>query len=299
MAEVVYTGGNYPVKVGGIVIDRVQSVNIARSRTLTDEYQMGTEESLGQSVGTWGHTVEITMNPINTQMERALIAETTATDPVTLTALAAAAAVDVITPTRTSEDCIFQSVRYSASVPDTTFSATWQLKGLNTTTGAAVAAPATTGVVSFKPKNIYVRVASLSSMGTTLLRVKSLNINVAVRNEDWFEFSNEDPWYVDSMAPTVTMSLTWHGSRDSVAPGTLAYDKRPVPEASAPDDFEIQLIPDGAAWDAAGNIKIEIANVIASDDGTGGSTDSSIDDTITYSASDPGGTGGFQISVIA
>lgn len=299
MAEVVYTGGNYPVKVGGIVIDRVQSVNINRTRTLSDEYQMGTEESLGQSEGPWSHSVEITVNPINTQLERALIAQVTTTAAVTLPDLMTATAVDVITPTRTSGDCVFQSVRYSASVPDTTFNATWQLKGLSLSAGASVAAPATTGVVSFKPKNIMVRVASLASMGTTLLRVKSMNINVAARNEDWFEFSNADAWYTDSMSPTVTFSLTFYGSRDSVSPGTTAYDKRPIPDASAPDDFEIQLAPSGAAWDASGNIQIQIANVIVSDDGTSGSTESPIDDTLTYSASDPGGTGGFSIAVLA
>ena len=299
MAEVVYTGGNYPVKVGGVVINRVQSVNINRTRTLSDEYQMGTEESLGQSEGPWTHTVEIAVNPIDTQMERAIVAEATATNPVNLLDLMSATAVDVITPTRTSGDCIFQSVRYSASVPDTTFNATWQLKGLSTSAGASVAAPTTTGVVSFKPKHIMVRVASLASMGTTLLRIKSININVAVRNEDWFEFANEDAWYTDTMSPTVTLSLTFYGSRDSVSPGTLAYDKRPTPDASAPDDFEIQLAPDGAVWDAAGNIKFEIANVIVSDDGTSGSTESSVDDTLTYSASDPGSTGGFQVTVIA
>ena len=295
MAEVVYTGGNFPVKVGTAVIMRAKSVSLSATSQLTDEYQLGTVPSLGHTEGPWTRTVEIVLNPIDTQMERAVTAIAAATDPVTLTALMAAAPVDVITPRRTIEDCVFTSVRYSASVPDTSFSATWQLTGLDKSAGGSVAAPSTAGLIAFKPKHIMVRFGTFSAMGANILRVKSMNISVTVQNNPWYEFTNEDPWYIDTLSPAVTLQLTWYGSQDGTAPGTLAYDYRPLPNASAPDDVEIQLVPDGAAWDSAGNIKIEIANIVASEDGITGSTENPVDDTITYSASDPGGTGGFNI----
>lgn len=299
MTEVVYTGGNYPVSVGGVVIARVQSVNINRTRTLTDEYQMGTEESIGQSEGPWSYMVEIALNTKDTQLERALVGEATATNPVNLLDLISASGVSVVTPTRTVGTCIFQSVRYSASVPDTTFNASWQLKGLSISGGGSVSAPATTGVIAFKPRHIMVRFASLSSMGTNVLRVKTFNLTVQARNEDWYEFANSSPWFVDSLSPSVALTLGFYGSRDGASPGTNAYDIRPVPNSSSPDDVEIQLVPDGAAWDDAGNIKFEIPNIVVSDDGTSGSTQSSVDDSLTYSASDPGSTGGFQVTVLS
>lgn len=295
MAEIVRVGGNHPVRIGASnVLYRVQSFDINKERTLQQQYQLGTDAAVGTLAEPWRYSAGMEVNLIDTQVERALIGETTATNPVTLLDLFGATGVTVYTPDESLVGGVVESVRYSASTPNGKLSSTWRLRGTSEGAGAVIADPSTSGEVAFLPKSIMVR---FDSLGSNLLRVRGMEINLQVRTDDWFQFGSESPWYEFRAEPATRFTLRWYKTRDDTTPGTFNYDLRPMPSESAPDDVEIQIGSYGAAWDASGNIQYLLPGVVAAGFPRSARVNQEAGDEISYSAFDAA-TGGFTAQVL-
>ena len=296
MAEVVYRGGNHPVRVGASIVPYlVQSWQINDTRNPQKEYMLGQEAAIGTSMDAWRYRGQMTVHPVDTQVERALIAEGTATSPVTLVDLLEATALALYGPNESLGGAVVESLRYTANAPSGIYMASYSFRGSSRGAGASITAASAPSQINFLPKNIMVQFGTL---GSNLLRVRRMEIALNIRTEEAFEFSNEDPWYLDRKEPACTVTLGWFMSRDDTSPGTLAYDYRPAPDEDDPDDLEIQLVPNGGDWDDAGNIKITLANIVSTDIRNSVNVNALGEDESSYTADDST-TGGFQIEVIA
>lgn len=296
MTEVVRKGGNSPVRIGAsVVVARAQSWQIQDSRNPQREYQLGTVPAIGSNMDAWRYRGTLSVHPIDTQVERALIAEATATNPVTLANLMGMTALSITGPDESLGGALFESVRYTANAPSGVFTANWTFRGTSRGAGATISAPATTGQINFLPKNIMVQFGSLAS---NLLRVRSIEISAQARNEEAFQFTSGSPWYVDTKEPAVSITIGWWKTRDGTSPGTFAYDLRPAPNEDDPDSLEIQLVPEGGDWDDAGNVQFLLTNVVATGVQNSVSVNSMAEDENTYTADDPT-TGGITVQVLS
>lgn len=295
MAEIVRRGGNHPIRIGASgVVYRAQSWDMRNARTPNKRYQLGTIPAIGTQFDPWTYRATLEVTPIDTQVERLLTAKSGANDTVTLTDFLNATGLQIYTPDESLVGAVIESLRYQSSVPNNVFTATYNLRGTSEGAKAVITDPTTSGLLSYMPKHIEVR---FDSFPTKLLRIKSMDINLALRSAEWFEFSNANPWYVDRTEPATTFTLTWYKSRDATTPETFDYDTRPKPDEGSPDGVEIQLIPAGGAWDAAGNLQFILTNVVTSDVGRNVRVNAEANDEISYTA-DSATTGGFSVKLL-
>ncbi len=259
MTETIYSGATLPVKVAATVLPRLQEYTITTDRTVEQIYEMGNQSAAGTSSDSWRYAGKLMYYPISTLVERAIIGQAgTATYLVTLEEFMNGTPLTVDHPVAGLGGAVVTGVEYSVSVPNGKWQCSMDLKATSLTGGTATSAPAVAGVGAYRAKHIYARFESLAS---TLLRVKSITVTARYNAEDEYQLSTADPFAIFNSQPNVSAQIEWYWSEDSAAPGTLAFDYRPILEDASGEDIEIQVVPTGSSWDSAGNIQMILANM--------------------------------------
>ncbi|MGB2747618.1 MAG: hypothetical protein WBC34_05410 [Thiofilum sp.] len=303
--EVVLTGEQYPVRIGGsggFLARRVQSFSTDQNRTAEEDFEMGTIGMIGVGVGPWMYTGRMATNLIDTSIERAFIAEATATNDVTLKELMAAAGISVEGKDDGVGGCVIQSINYNVSVPNGKVTAEYSFKGTSKLAGVlALTSPVSGGISSYRSPKAFVALGTVPGSHVFMQRVKSVAINLQFRAAEEFELSSSDPFSISQTGPQVTATIEYHNTVLSPADPADARGYRPVPEPSSGDDLIVQIIPSGliAGWGATGAIVLTVYNLVTESNRKSQALNQTGSRTIAYRSEGDATTGGFKIQVTA
>jgi len=299
MAETLYKAENSAVKIASTVIPRVQDFSIDTDRQSEAEYELGNPGPAGTSVGSWSYNGRMSFHPISTLAELAWIGGTaTPTMVIKLADIMSATGVAITAPGMGLTGAMVTGLEYSVSVPNGKWACSMDFKGTGITGVTTVAAPAISGAGAYRAKHIFARVETL---GSNLLRIKSIRARAGFTAEDLYQLSSGDPFAIDNMQPTVTTDIEWYWNTESVNPGTTATDIRPILEEASGTDFEIQVVPTGLGtdWDDAGNIRLMLQNMTTTRRGTSVAVGTQGTYSIGYTSGGDATTYGWTIDVIA
>lgn len=298
MAETIYKGSNSPVKIASTVIPRVQEFSIDTDRQTEAEYELGNLSPAGTSSGSWSYTARMSLNPIGTLPERAMIGQSaTANYVVKLADLMTATPLAITTVGAGVTGAVLTGISYNVSVPNGKWSSTMDFKATGISGITTVTAPAVSGVGAYRAKHIFARFETLAA---DLLRIKSLTLNAGFSAEDLYQLSSGDPFATDNTQPNVTAEIEWYWVTESVNPGTNAVDLRPILEDASGTDLEIQVVPTGLGtdWDDVGNIRIMLNNLTTNRRGMSVATGSQGTHRLSYISGGDATTYGWSVDVI-
>lgn len=303
--EIVLTGELYPVRLGGsggALARRVQSFSVDKTRTTEEDFEMGTEGVIGVGVGPWMYTGRMSANLIDTAIERAFIAETTATNDVTLKEMMNAAGIDIEGKDDGIGGAVIQSVTYNVSVPNGKVTAEYSFKGTSLKAGVlALTSPAAGGVGSYRSPKAFVAIGTVPGSNIYMKRVKSVSINLQFRAAEDYELSATDPFFIDQTTPSITVTLEYHNTVLSPADPTDPKGYRPEPEPSSGDDLTVWIIPSGLIADraATGALVLTVYNLATESNRKNQQINQTGSRTIAYRSEGDATTGGFKIQLLA
>lgn len=227
---------------------------------------MGTETGVGVSTEGWRYSGVIERRIIDTAVERYFSGNAAGADTVAvyLADIMSASGITVTSPDTVFGGAKLSGLSYSAGINNQPLTATYNLLGTSRTdTYTAVSAPTFDGTGTFRAPRIMIRFGLLNTLGTTVRRLQSFQINIRMQDQQRLEFSQYDPWDVSVSQPEVTLGFTWWNSIDDTSPHTTEYDYRPLQNVG--DAANQCVIQCGTTWDAIGNIKFTLPAIVVAD----------------------------------
>lgn len=305
MAEIVLTGEQYPIRIGGsggALVRRAQSFSVDRNRTTEEDFEMGTIGTIGVGVGPWMYTGQMSTNLIDTSVERAFVGEATATNDVTLKEMMSAAGISLEGKDDGVGGCVIQSITYSVSVPNGKVTAEYSFKGTSTLPGVlTLTSPVAGGVSAYRSPKAFVALGTVPGSHIYMQRLKTVTINVQFRAAEEFEISYVDPFFISQTTPQVTATIEYHNTVLSPADPANPIGYRPMPEPSSGDDLTVWIIPSGLIADraATGTLVLSVLNLATESNRKTQAINQTGSRTIAYRSEGDATTGGFKIQLLA
>lgn len=303
--EVVLTGEQYPVRIGGaggFLARRVQSFSTDHNRSTEEDFEMGTIGTIGIGVGPWMYTGRMSTNLIDTAIERAFIAEATATNDVTLKDMMAASGISIEGKDDGIGGCVLQSITYTVSVPNGKVTAEYSFKGTSKLSGVlSLTTPVAGGVSAYRSPKVFVGIGTVPGSNIYMKRVKTVTINVQFRAAEEFELSASDPFSISQTGPQVTTTVEYHNTVLSPADPTDPRGYRPLPEPSSGDDMTVWIIPNGliGSNSSTGTLVLTVYNLVTESNRKSQALNQTGSRTIAYRSEGDATTGGFKIQLLA
>lgn len=303
--EVVLTGEQYPIRIGGsggALVRRVQSFSTDQNRSTEEDFEMGTIGTIGIGVGPWMYTGRMSTNLIDTSVERAFVGEATATNDVTLKEMMSATGISLEGKDDGIGGCVIQSITYTVSVPNGKVTAEYSFKGTSALAGVlSLTSPVAGGVSAYRSPKAFVGLGTVPGTHIYMQRLKTVTINVQFRAAEEFEISYVDPFFISQTTPQVTATIEYHNTVLSPADAADPRGYRPIPEPNSGDDMTVWIIPSGLIADraATGTLVLSVLNLATESNRKTQAINQTGSRTIAYRSEGDATTGGFKIQLLA